>query len=166
MLTSHEEGDEHVGNFVVGDRRAVFVGRVHEVAHHVLGTIVTTLAAAFHSVHVDLGNGALSVVAAVVPGKRGPVKDEVDGGETHIEVVVEVGKSLVDLVANLLALKGVRGGEDGKLGHLLGYVNNARSALEVGVLLEVGRDLVGDNGNIGAERLGGEGDLHELAARQ
>lgn len=162
MLAGHEEGDHHVGDFVVGNGNVAFVGRVHQMPHHVLGAGLAASATLLDGVHVDLGDGALGVVAAVVPGERGPVKHEVDGGETHVEIVVEVGELLVKLVANFLALKRVRGGENGDLGHLGGNVDDAGLALEVGGPLEVAGNLIGDDGNVGAESLGGERNLHEL----
>lgn len=164
VLAGHEEGNHHMGDLVVGDGGAVLVGRVHEMLHHVvLGVIVVLVAALLDGVHVDLGDGSLSVVTLAVPGERSPVKHEVDGGEAHIKVVVESGEGLVKLAADDAALEGVGGGEDGDLGHLLGDIDNAGLALEVGALLEVVAHLARDDGDVGSEGLGGKSDLHELS---
>jgi len=123
------------------------------------------LTARFDGVHVDLGDSALGVVAAVVPWKGSPVKHEVDGRKAHIEVVVEVRKGLVELVADFLALKCVRGSEDGDLSHLGADVNNSRLALEVLGALKVAGNLVGDDGDVGTESIGGESNFHKLEER-
>lgn len=163
VLASHEEGNHHVGDLVVRDRGTVLVSRVHQVLHHVVLRLVVTLSTAFlDGVHVDLGNSALGVVALAVRGERSPVKLEVDGGEAHIEVMVEIGQGLVKLVANGAALEGVGGSKDSDLGHPLGDVDNAGLALELGASLEVIADLGGDDGNVRAEGFGGESNLHEL----
>lgn len=162
VLAGHQQGNHHVGDFVIGNLGAVLVGGVHEMLHHILLAIIATSATALHCVHVDLGDSSLGVITAVVPGEGSPVKHEVDGRKAHIQVVVEVGKLLVELVADLPALERVRGGEDGDLSHLGADVDNARLALEVGGTLEVAGNLVGDDGHIGAESFGGEGNLHEL----
>lgn len=164
MLAGHEEGNHHVGDLVVGDGGTVLVGRVHEMLHHVvLGVVVVLNAALLDGVHVDLGDGSLGVVTLAVPGERGPVKHEVDGGEAHVEVVVESGEGLVKLAADNAALEGVGGGENGDLGHLLGDINDARLALEAGGPLEVVAHFTRDDGNVGSEGLGGKSDLHELS---
>lgn len=165
MLASHKEGNHHVGNLVVRDTDTVLVCRVHKVLHHVmLGFVVALGAALLDSVHVDLGNSALGVVALTVPGERGPVKHEVDGGEAHIEVVVESGQGLVKLAADGAALESMGSSKDSDLGHLLGDIGNARLALEVGASLEVIANLGGYDGNVGSEGFGGQGNLHELGA--
>jgi hypothetical protein len=165
VLASHEQGNHHVGDLVVRDRGAVLVGGVHEMLHHiVLGLVVVLGTALLDGVHVDLGNGALSVVTLSVPGERSPVKHEVDGGEAHIKIVVESGQRLVELVADDAALEGVRSSEDSDLGHLLGNIDNTGLALEICALLEVITDLAGNDGNVGSEGFGSKGNLHELRA--
>lgn len=165
VLAGHEEGNHHVGDLVVGDLGAVLVGRVHQMGHDIESVGAALLAALLDFVHVDLGNGALGVITLLVPGERGPVQHEVDGGEAHVEVVVERSKGLVELVADLGALKSVGGGENGDLGQLRGEVDDARLALEVGAALEVVGNLVGDDRSVGAEGFSGEGNLHELEGR-
>lgn len=165
VLTSHEKSNHHVRNLVVGNLDSVLVGGVHEVLHHIILAIIlvsgTTL---LDCVHVNLGDCLLSNVAATVPGQGGPVKHEVDRREAHVEIVVKRGERLVELVANGRSLESMRGGEDGDLGHVLGDVANVGLALEVRVLLEVALNLARDDGDIGLESLGSEGDLHELFA--
>ena len=165
VLTSHEQRNHHVGNLVVGNLGAVLVARVHQVLHDVKLLVVGVRTALLDGIHVDLGDSLLGMVTPAVPGKRGPVKSEVDGGEAHVEVVVESSEGGIKLLADSAALEGMRGREDGNLGHVLGDVGDAGLALEVGALLEVGGNLVGDDGYVGAEGLGGQGNLHELQAR-
>lgn len=163
MLTGHQQGDHHVGNFVVGDRGSVLVGGVHQMLHDVqLGVLLGVGAALLNSLHVDLGDGLLGVVTLAVPGQREPVEHEVDGSEAHVQIVVESSQRHVELLANGTTLERVRGGEDGDLGHVVRDVGNARLALEFGALLEVVGNLARDDGNVGSESLGGESDLHEL----
>lgn len=166
VLTGHEESDHHVGDFVVGDLGAVLVGGVHKVGHDVKTVSAAVVAAVLDGVHVDLSNGALGVIALLVPGERRPVQGEVDGGEAHVEVVVQSSEGLVELVADLGTLERVGSGENGDLGHLRRQVDNAGVGLEVRVALEVVGNLVGDDRDVGAEGLGGQGDLHELEGRE
>lgn len=167
VLASHEEGNHHVGDLVVGDTDAVLVGGVHQVLHHVvLGLIAAGSTALLDGVHVDFGNGSLGAITAAVPGERSPMKSEVDGSEAHIEIVVEVSESLVELVSDGAALESMGGGKDGNFGHLLGDIDNTRLALEVGALLEVVADLARDDGDVGSEGLGGESNLHELKGQE
>lgn len=163
VLAGHEQGNHHVGDLVVGHLDAVLVGRVHQVLHDVeLGVLLCVGAALLNGVHVNLSDSALGVVAAAVPGQGSPVQGEVDGGEAHVKVVVEGGERLVEFGADGAALESVRCGEDGDFGHLLGHVDDAGLALEVGVALKVGGDLVGDDWHVRAESLGGQGNLHKL----
>lgn len=163
MLTSHEERNHHVGDLVVRDLDAVLVGRVHQMLHDIEFGVLFGVGVAFvDGVHVDLGNGALSMITSAVPGERSPVKSEVDGAESHVEVVVEGGEGFIELGADGTALEGVRSSKDGDFGHFLGDINNARVSLEVGVALEVGCDFVRDDGHVGSEGFGGQGNFHEL----
>lgn len=163
MLAGHEQSNHHVGDLVVRDGGAVLVHRCHEMLHNVEFIVFVAEGLSFlNGIHVDLGNGTLSVVTLAVPGERGPVQHKVDGGEAHVEVVVQVGQSLVKLVADKSALKSVGSSEDCNLGHSLGNVDGSRLALEGSGALEVGGNLVGDDGNVGSERFGGKSNFHEL----
>jgi hypothetical protein len=165
VLAGHEKSNHHVGDFMVRDRGAVLVSRVHEMLHHIVLSVIVVLSSALlNGVHIDFGNSALGVVTLAVPGERSPVKHEVDGGETHIKIVVESGQRLVKLVANDAALKGMRSSEDSDLGHLLRDVDNTGLALKIRALLKVIANLGGDDRDVGSEGLGGKGDLHELKA--
>lgn len=136
------------------------------MAHNILGILlliaVGILLSAVDRVPVDLGNVLASLVALSILRKGSPGKHEVDRSEAHVEVVVEVGDALVELVAADLALEAVRGGEDGKLAHFLGDVDDTRRALEISVLFEEGCGLVRDNGHILLESFGGQDGLDEL----
>lgn len=166
MLAGHQQSDHHVGNLVLRNRLAILVGRVHQVVHDILGILllitVGILLSAVDSVPVDLSNVLASLVAFAVLRKGSPGQHKVDWSEAHVEVVVEVGDALVELVAADLALKAVRGGEDGKLAHFLGNIDDARRALEISVLLEEGCGLVRNNGHILLESFGGQDGLDEL----
>lgn len=163
VLTSHEQGNHHVSNLMVGHRNSVLVGRAHKMLHDVEFLVLITLGATLlDRIHINLGHSSLSVVALTIPRQRSPVQHEVDGGEAHIQIVIQSGKRFVKLVADGAALESMRGGEDGDLGHLLGNITNARLGLEIGVSLEVGLDFSSDDGNIGSEGIGGKSNLHEL----
>lgn len=163
VLASHEKGNHHVGNLVVGDPGTILVGGVHQMLHHVEFSVDVRVGSSFaDGVHVDLGDSSLSVVTLAVPGERSPVEGEVDGGEAHVEIVVQGSEGLVKLVANDAALKSMGGGENGDFGHLLGDIGNARLALEVDGPLEVILDFTRDDGNVGSESIAGQGNLHEL----
>lgn len=166
MLTGHEQRNHHVGDFVIGERSAVLVRRVHQVLHDVQFDILVGVGSSFFdSVHIDLGDCPLSMVALSVPGERGPVEHKVDGSEAHIQIVVESGQRLVKLGTNDTALKTMRGSEDCNFGHLLGDVDDSRLAFESSISLEVGCDLVGDDRDVRAESFGREGNLDELYSR-
>ena len=162
VLSSHQKGNHHVGNLVVGDVNTILVSGGHQAAHDIEAFGATLLPSPLDRVHVDLSNGSLGAIASLVPGERSPVKDEVDRREAHVEVVVEVSERFVELITDFLALETVRSGEDGKLGHDSGDVHDARLALEKRVSLEVGLDLIADDGGVAAEGLGGERGFHEL----
>ena len=164
VLASHEQGNHHVRNLVVGNLDAVLVGRVHKMSHHVELLVIALGAALLDDIHVDLSHSLLGIVTLAVPGERGPVQHKVDRSEAHIQIVVEGGQGLVKSAANGAALQGVGGSENGDLGHVLGNIDDARLGLEGGALLEVGLHLAGDDGNVGSEGIGGKGNLHELFA--
>ena len=117
MLASHKEGDHHVRDFDVRAGGPVFVGAGHEVPDHVILVLVRAgVAAGFDDFHVCLCHFALRVVAFSVVGERRPGQHEVDGGEAHVEVVVEVGEAGVKSLTDFFALEGARGGVDCKFG--------------------------------------------------
>lgn len=150
-------------NLMVGQGGTVLVNTAHEMLHDVLllvrGAIGTTV---LDDVHVDFGDSLLSVITLAVPGERGPVKHEVDRCEAHVKIVVERGQGLVEPAADFVALEAVGGSENGDLGHVLRDIDDAGLALEKGVSLEVGANLVGNDGNIRLEGIGGKGVLDEL----
>lgn len=163
VLSSHQEGNHHVSNLLVGNRGAVLVGAGHQVPNHILRVLLATLFATLaDNVNVSLGELALRSVTAAVVRKRGPGKHEVNGGESHIQVVVHFGESGVEAVANLLSLERARRSVDGDFRDNLRDIECALVGLECGRALDEVVDLVGDQGNIGAERLGGETEFHEL----
>lgn len=76
--------------------------------------------------------------------------------------MVEVGKFFVELVVDFFVLECVRGGEDGDLSYFGVDVDNVRLVFEVGGMFEVVGNFVGDDGDIGVESFGGEGNFYEL----
>lgn len=129
MLACHEKGNHHVGNLAVGDGCAVLVLAVpaarkekishqsknsskedtHQVPYHVLFSGlrrgISGLTSLLDDGHVRFGHLLLRIIASPVLWKRCPWQHKVDRGEAHVEVVVEIGKGRVELVANLLALQ-------------------------------------------------------------
>ncbi len=103
------------------------------------------------------------MIAALVPGERGPVEHKVDGREAHIQIVVQVGQGLIELVADFLALERVGGSEDSDLRHLGADIDDARLAFEIGAAFEVAGHLIRDDRDVLAEGFGREGNFHELA---
>lgn len=57
-----------MGDLVIRDFGTVFVGRVHQMGHNVQAASLAIGAALVYAVYVDLGNGALGVIALPVPG--------------------------------------------------------------------------------------------------
>lgn len=166
MLASHEQGNHHMGNLLIGDLLASLVLAVHQVPDHVrlavLGLCLAAVASSLDNLHVCFRHLTLSSVALAVLRERSPGKHEVDRGETHVEVVVKIGEGAVELGADFLALERATSSVDSQLGHGLGYIQLAGITLEpVGVCEEV-LSLGGDDGNVGAESLGGQAELDEL----
>jgi hypothetical protein len=94
--------------------------------------------------------------------ERGPGQHEVDRGESHVQVVVHLGEGRVESITNLLALQGARRSVDGDFRNDLGNVEGALGVLESGGGLDKVIDLVGDQADIGAERVRSEAELDEL----
>ena len=73
MLAAHQEGDHHVGNFVIGEGCAVFVGGVHQVPDHVFAVFAhLACPPRIDDVGVDLRHLALSNVSASILWQRHP----------------------------------------------------------------------------------------------
>lgn len=166
VLTSHEQSNHHVSNLLVGNHLASLVFAVHQVPDHVrlavFGLSLAAVASSLDDLHVCLGHLALSSVALAVLGERCPGKHEVDGGEAHVEIVVQVGEGAVELGADFLTLKRTTGGVDCQLGHGLGDVELTSITLEpVGVLEKV-LCLGGNDGYVGAEGVGSQAKLDKL----
>jgi hypothetical protein len=121
-----------------------------------------TVPALANDIRVELDHGLTCVVTRTVVGKRGPRKHEVDGRETHIEIVVQLGEPRIEGIADLLTLEGAGRGVDGKLSHDLGHIEGALLALEDLVALDEVLGLFGNNGNVGAEGLLCKTELDEL----
>lgn len=148
----------------VRDGAAVLVGAAHKVPDHVgVGCAVGDGGAALlDDVHVEVGHGALGVVAASVGWEGEPGEEEVHGGEARVEVVVEAGEGAVKGVADLFALEGAGCGEDGEFGDDFGERDGAAGAFEVLGFLDVVFDLFNDKGDVGFEGFGGEAKFHKL----
>ncbi len=137
--------------FDVGDWSAVFVDAGHEVPDHVvfvLFALGACLAAGVDDVEIRLGHFLLGSIASAVVGEGRPGEHEVDGGEAHVEVMVEVGEGRVEFGADFLSLQGAGGGVDGYFGHGFGDVEGAAEAEEAG-----------GGGNVVLDFLGYEGDM-------
>ena len=78
------------------------------------------------------------------------------------EVVVHLGESGVESIANLLALQGARRSVDCDFRNDLGNIECAFVALESGTVLDIVIDLVGDQAHVGAQRVRGETEFDEL----
>lgn len=103
MLASHKERDHHVGNFKVGDRVAIFVRAGHQVPDHVVRVFFDVfLAPRTDDFKVGLGHFALRVISFSIMRKRRPWQHEVDWGEAHIQIVVEISEAGVEFAANFL----------------------------------------------------------------
>jgi hypothetical protein len=163
VLTSHEQSDHHVGNFVVGNRSAVLVDAVHEIPDHVLGILLaTSLSSRPDNLQICAGHLLVGDVSAAIVGKGCPWKHEVDGREAHVQVVEEVGEAGVKLVAHFLALERARCSEDCDLGHGANDIEGSVCALEACAALDVVFDFGLDELDVGLEGIGGEAVFHEL----
>jgi len=166
MLAGHEQGNHDMSDFLVRNRLTVLVFAAHQVPDHILLpyclALLLCLATSFDDIHIGFGHLALSVVPLPVLRERCPWQHEVDGGETHVKIVVEVGKGTIESLADFFALKGARRSVDGELGHGRRNVENARLALEV--LRSFGKCpcLGGDEVDIGSQGLGRETKLDKL----
>lgn len=163
VLSSHEKRNHNVSNLGVVERAAILVRAVHEVRKHIRLLVgVGILAALLDEVLVGLRDGLVGSVTLAVVRERNPWEHEVKGLETHIEVVVELCKLAIELIADFLALESAGSSEDGNLGYDLEERDGAGLALEVGVLLEVVGDLLNNERNIGLEGLSSKTKLDEL----
>lgn len=164
VLAGHEHGNHHVCNLLVGDRGAVLVNRCHKMADQVVLILIRFVSSAtgLDDLRVCLGKNSLGAIASTVLRQRSPVKHEVDWGESHVEVVEEVGKYGVESGSDFLSLEGTGSGIDGDLRHGCGKVGLSAGALECWAGLDEVGDLVDDKGHVGLECLGGKTDFHEL----
>ncbi len=106
VLPRHEEGNHHVSDFGVRDFTAVFVPARHEIPDHVVRVLLhPRLPPGADDIQVDLGHRALRIISLFVMRQRRPRQHEIDGGEPHVEIVIEIGKARVKLVADLFALQ-------------------------------------------------------------
>jgi hypothetical protein len=166
MLTSHKKGNHDTGNLVLRHLCSVLVLAVHQVPDHVVRVLLLSAGPPLaDNLRVQLDHGLAGVVTRTVVGKRGPRQHKVDGGEAHVEVVVQLSKPGVEGFTDLLALKRARGGVDGELGHVLGHVKGALLALEALVALHEVLAFLGDEGNVGAEGVLGKTKLDKLRLR-
>lgn len=143
VLAGHKECNHHVGNLVVGEGRAIFVDGIHKVPDHILAIFSVLMGAArIDYVGVDLRHLLLSFIAAAILGERHPGEHEVDGLETVVKVVVELGESCVELFPDLLSLQRTRRCKKGDLGHDGWQIEGAGVAFESSSSLEEHIDLV------------------------
>lgn len=124
MLAGHEDGDHEVGDLLLGHLAAVLVLGLEEGLDDVGVVLVAggdTLANDLHEegAHVDVGG-----IPPPVAGEGQVGEEEVEGGEALVEVVVEVGDTLVELLAHLVAEEGAAGGHDDHLGEGLEEIHN------------------------------------------
>lgn len=189
MLACHEKGNHHVGNLAVGNGCAVLVLAVpaarkekishqsknsskedtHQVPYHILFSGlrrgISGLTSLLDDGHVRFGHLLLRIIASPVLWKRCPWQHKVDRGEAHVEVVVEIGKGRVELVANLLALQRAAGSVDGQFGKSRRQVHRAtargKSLVDVVLGEELAR-LFGDQGDIGLQSRGSQAEFDKL----
>ncbi len=149
MLTSHEKCNHHVRDLVVGKWCAVFVGARHEVPDHVILVLFHAgVSTGFDDFHVCLRHFLLRVITFSVVRQGCPGEHEVNGRETHVEVVVEIGEAGVEFAADFFTLEGAGRGIDCKFCHFDGNVQGAFGAFETGGPLEEIDDFVGDQGYV------------------
>ena len=179
VLAGHEQSNHHVCNLMRRDLSAILVLALHEVPDHILFTFtgLSRLALSnsrtpfLNNLGVNLGHLLVSNISLPVMREWRPWEHEVDRAKSHIEVMVEVCKGGVELLADLLSLKGAGGGIDSQLGH--GGHSIKFSLLWLQSLLGrlAGKFLVGsdilldfaaDKLDVGRKGGGGEAEFNEL----
>lgn len=163
VLSSHEEGNHNVGNFLVGESAAILVGAVHQVPDHVVFVLgVGVGAALLNEIHVGAGNLLVGTISGKVVWEWEPWEHEVDWNESVVEIMVEIGKGTVKSVTDFLSLQSARGGEDCDFWNDLEERNGARLASKILVGVEVGLDLVDNERDVGLEGIDGKTKLDKL----
>ena len=118
-----------------------------------------------NNIRVHLGHLLLCSVTPAVVRQRQPAKLEVDGDETAVEIVVELGEASVETFANLSALEGARSGVDGQLGEGRRKIDGAvvgSEALRSRIFREESLGLSSDEVDVRAEGGGSEAELDKL----
>lgn len=134
--------------------------------HIVASPVFTTL---LNDIHVKLGDFLVRPVARTVVLQRQVREKEVDRRESSVKVLEDVGKSLVELAADVLSLQRTRSRENGDLSHGLEDVcgtplgNVVRVVfLERRVGVQEVVNLLLDETSIGAECVGVETPFDKL----
>jgi hypothetical protein len=91
-----------------------------------------------------------------------PRQHKVDRGESHIQIVIELGETRIEHIAYLLALERPGCRIDCKLSHDLGYVEGSLLAFEGLVALDEVLHFGSNQGNVRAEGFLGKTKLDEL----
>lgn len=152
-----------MGNFLVGNGSAILVSTRHQVPDHILRVLLTTLLTTLaNDVNISLGQLALRGVTLAVVRQWGPGQHEVNRGKTHIQIVIHFRKGRVESVPNFFTLQRAGGSIDGDFRNDLRDIECSFRLLESGGGLDKIVDFVGDQGNVRAQRLGGETEFDEL----
>mmetsp|Transcript_9417 Transcript_9417/g.20462 ORF Transcript_9417/g.20462 Transcript_9417/m.20462 type:complete len:431 (+) Transcript_9417:206-1498(+) len=153
VLSGEEQRDEQSRDLLVRDGRPVLVLDVHEDAQdfRTVGVLrVRVVASVLDHLAEQLHHLAPRGVALPVGGGGGVGEEDGERRQALVEVVVQLGHLLEEVLAHVVAVEAAAGGEDGELGQGVEEVQLAAVApgLEVlpglpldlgGVALEAGR---------------------------
>lgn len=165
VLTSHKERNHDTSDLMLRNLCAVLVLALQQMPDHVVLAFLPhrlAIPASANNIRVKLDHSLACVVTRTVVGKRSPGQHEVDGRETHVEIVVQLGELGIEGVADLLTLEGAGGSVDCELSHDLGHIERALLTLEDLVASDEVLGLLGNDGNVRAEGVLGETELDEL----
>lgn len=94
--------------------------------------------------------------------ERGPGELEIDGRESHIKVVVEVGELRIEHIADFLTLERAGCSVDGKFSHDLWNIKGALLSLERFVALDEVFYLGRDQGDVRTKSILGKTEFDKL----
>ena len=136
-------------DFLVWHGGAVFVCAVHEIPDHILASFqIWILATGADDIHVHGCHSLMCVIPPAIAREGKTREEEVDGCESHIEVVVHLREGVVESFAHFLSLQTAGCGEDDDFTHGVGDVDYSSCTLERGRVGNVILHLLLDQGDI------------------
>lgn len=150
-------------NFFIRHGAAILVSTIHEIPDHVFASFgIWIITPGLDNVHVSVCHPVMCDIPFSIAREGKAREKEIDGCESHIQVMVIFRKSRIQTFAYFFALQAAGCCEDDNFSHCTGDIGDAFGPSECRRVVEITVHFLFDQGNIRIQSFSGKAEFDEL----